>query len=715
MSLSKPLSPLLLALPTAGANNTQQWIKDFKLQLNGSHANVAAEIFSGTEKTLPIVASKPEEEDFANRPRAKEKYQKNVVFYNSTLGEYKKAVSAYASATTFIVERLTPAFRESLVASSEEARDAIEFQDPQVLYREILDFAENSTSGGSILTKIDHYIRELVNILNLNDSSDLSLTTEMIETKVEECLEIFAAFFKNSDDPNDDEWMTNRGKLKAYFRTVSLSKTKHGRYRERTLTKAIDASTLHEFPSSARDVVHQATLALNMNHTTGSHDKGPQRPSVPPANDRTVSSVTQSKKRKGGTAPTGDLPKPHCSTCGRQHFGVCDSRNAEKDRGNSGRRNGGGNNGGGQRGGSGGGGGSAGSGNGRHQARKRGGGGNAKYKRGGGNGGGGIQQQRGTHLHQSNSVREEIGTIDNDDLGFPYQVNSTRLVEVDDNEEWFDSLHSNITKPIDCSTPSTLQQPSSASIPVHTSVNAGTAHPTSTKPEQTRQTTETKTKTKKGKRNPDRLNSVPPPVKEATADCIAVNAHPAATSTKPQQCPLEPHSPISLTSSDPPHGPAGHACSGHASLSDELHATRLATVRVDSVKSDVKPASVTTWDPGSQITIVVETKGLTDIRNENTHVIGVGGRHVYTRTGYSPIFQTRVVICDSNSTVNALVGTKTLEVAYKIDKVVLSNDGKLDRVTFVHKASRLPALHFIRETSGPNADLMVLHPNFKSK
>ena len=93
----------------------------------------------------------------------------------------------------------------------------------------------------------------------------------------------------------------------------------------------------------------------------------------------------------------------------------------------------------------------------------------------------------------------------------------------------------------------------------------------------------------------------------------------------------------------------------------------------------------------------------------------MGGRRVYERTGYCPVFECRVVIDDDGSTSNALIGTRDLEVAYRMDRVELNAEGQLHRVTFVHRASRQPAIRFVRETSGRNKDLMVLESRSHAK
>ena len=143
-------------------------------------------------------------------------------------------------------------------------------------------------------------------------------------------------------------------------------------------------------------------------------------------------------------------------------------------------------------------------------------------------------------------------------------------------------------------------------------------------------------------------------------------------------------------------------------LQPPIDPIRMATVRTYSVLGSVSPPSEVTWDMGTQVPILVSSEGLTDVRREDTPVIGVGGKHVYKSTGYCPWLECRVVIDDSGTTVNSLIGTKTLEVAYRLDKIVTSNDGKITRATFVHRACKRTALHFLRQLDGPNADLMVL-------
>ena len=142
---------------------------------------------------------------------------------------------------------------------------------------------------------------------------------------------------------------------------------------------------------------------------------------------------------------------------------------------------------------------------------------------------------------------------------------------------------------------------------------------------------------------------------------------------------------------------------------------RRGSVRCGAVNDDPQQESVGTWDCGTQKTIWAGDKGLTDIRLEKTFVIGVGGRRVYERTGYCPVLECRVVIDDDGSTSNTLIGTRDLEVAYRMDRVELNAEGQLHRVTFVHRASRQPAIRFVRETSGRNKDLMVLESRSHAK
>ena len=143
-------------------------------------------------------------------------------------------------------------------------------------------------------------------------------------------------------------------------------------------------------------------------------------------------------------------------------------------------------------------------------------------------------------------------------------------------------------------------------------------------------------------------------------------------------------------------------------LPHDIDPIRMATVRTYSILGSDSPPNEVTWDMGTQVPILVSSEGLTDVRREDTPVIGVGGKHVYKSTGYCPWLECRVVIDDSGTTVNSLIGTKTLEVSYRLDKIVTSKDGKITKATFVHRACKRTALHFLRQLDGPNADFMVL-------
>jgi len=138
---------------------------------------------------------------------------------------------------------------------------------------------------------------------------------------------------------------------------------------------------------------------------------------------------------------------------------------------------------------------------------------------------------------------------------------------------------------------------------------------------------------------------------------------------------------------------------------------------VGAVRSEGANRPRITYDNGAQLTIFKGRDALTDIRRESTNVVGVGGRHRYTETGYCELLQARVVICNDALTVNSLVSTSTLEVAYNLANFELTPDGKDDaghqinrisKLIFNHRAGKRPDLVFIRHTSGINADLLVL-------
>ena len=141
------------------------------------------------------------------------------------------------------------------------------------------------------------------------------------------------------------------------------------------------------------------------------------------------------------------------------------------------------------------------------------------------------------------------------------------------------------------------------------------------------------------------------------------------------------------------------------------------TSHVSAVRSDAPNRPRITYDGGAQLTIWKDVAGLTDVRRETTNVIGVGGRQKYTKTGYSVLLASRVVISEDALTLTTVVSTATIEVAYNLGSIDLEQAGKdragyeikrISRVVFNHLAAHAPDLVFIRHTSGINADLLVL-------
>ena len=149
----------------------------------------------------------------------------------------------------------------------------------------------------------------------------------------------------------------------------------------------------------------------------------------------------------------------------------------------------------------------------------------------------------------------------------------------------------------------------------------------------------------------------------------------------------------------------------------DLELDPMLTSHVSAVRTNHTNRPRITYDGGAQLTIWKGIAGLTDVRRETTNVIGVGGRQKYTKTGYSVLLASRVVISEDALTLNTLVSTATIEVAYNLGSIDLEQAGKdragyeikrISRVVFNHRAAHAPDLVFIRHTSGINADLLVL-------